>query len=191
MVYAAAVEGGYLRLVLDPPTLGAVAALVRRAGHVQSNDQAYRDELAQWTYAQGTRSDGVPRSASGPRPEPGDLLTIRDFAPDSERPSRHFESDPLLGVLLSAGDTALDQLRCGQALQRALLTATDQGVAASIMSAPVELPMIRTALRGLVGGAMWPQLVLRFGPAVPTDTTPRRPVAEFVDLVPADGPAVN
>jgi nitroreductase len=185
-VYAAGIEGGYLRLVVDPPTVSAIAALVRRAEHVQRHDDAYRHELATWTFTGGLRADGVPRVASGPRPEPGDLLTIRDFDPEGERATRHFESDPLLGVLLSAGDRQLDQLRSGQALQRALLTATVHGLAASIMSAPTELPLARAALRRRLGGAMWPQLVLRFGSAQAAVPTPRRPVSDVVQLAGAE-----
>lgn len=182
IVYAAGVEGAYLRLVTDPPTVSLIAAMVRRAEHMQRSDLAYQQELASWTYATGLRTDGVPLVASGPRPEPGDLLSIRDFAPDADRPTRHFESDPVLGVLLSAGDTPLDQLRAGQGLQRALLTGTDLGVGSSIMSAPTELPLARAALRRQVGGAMWPQLVMRFGSALPTVATPRRTVNEYVDV---------
>jgi len=184
IVYAAGVEGGYLRLVLDPPTAGRIAALVRRAERELAGDEAHQEELAAWTFDGGSRDDGVPRSASGPRPEPGDVLTIRDFAPDSDRPTAHYESDPLFGVLLSAGDTALDQVRCGQALQRALLTATEQGVGVSIISSPTEHPAIRDALRDVIGSGRSPQLVLRLGSALPTVATPRRPPSEIVRSAP-------
>lgn len=181
MVYAAATEGAYLRLVLDSPAAGTLLTLIRRAEHAQQLDPDYREELAKWTHA-GGRADGVPHSASGPRPHADDPLAIRDFAPDYDRPRRHYESDPLFGVLLSPGDVPMDQLRCGQALQRALLTGTDLGIGASIISAPAELPGPRALLRRQIGGAMWPQLVLRFGSAQPTVATPRRPVSDVVDF---------
>lgn len=182
MVYASGEEGGYLRLIVDPPTVSAVAALTRRAEHLQQNDPGYRAELAAWTFAKGPRSDGVPYAASGPRPEPGDLVTIRDFDPDGERPTRHFEADPLFGVMLSATDSPMDQLRSGQALERALLTATEHGIAASMSSAPIELPLARTALRQRLGTSMWPQLVLRFGTRQTAIASPRRPLEEIVEL---------
>jgi len=191
VVYAAGIEGGYLRLIADPPTVSTIAAIVRRAEHLQRHDPAYQDELANWTFTDQPRADGVPEAASGPRPRPGDLLALRDVAPESTHPARHYESDPLLGVLMSAGDTPRDQLRSGQALQRALLTATCHGVGASIMSAPTELPPARDSLRTLVGSAMWPQLVLRFGSALPTTATPRRPVSDYVDLAAGDDLAVS
>lgn len=182
IVYAASTEGGYLRLIQDPATVSAVTAVVRRAEHVQRHDPAFQQELSAWTFSTGDRVDGVPRTAAGPRPEPGDLVQLRDYAPDSDRATQPFESDPLLGLLLSPGDTTLDQLRCGQALQRALLVATSRGIGASIISAPIEIPAARAALRTMTGRAMWPQLLLRMGSALPTAATPRRPTSEFVEF---------
>lgn len=182
IVYAAGAEGGYLRLLQDPPMVSAVAALVRRAEQAQDALPAYQQELASWTFTNGRRTDGVPHLASGPKPEPGHPLPLRDFAPGVERPVRRYESDPLLGLLLSTGDTPLDELRCGQALQRALLTATTHGVGASIVSAPTEVPAVRGELRKLAGGTMWPQLLMRLGSALPTAGSPRRPTSEFVEI---------
>jgi len=97
------------------------------------------------------------------------------------RPERDYETDPLLAVLLSTGDTPRDQIQAGQALQRALLTATHHGAVASIISAPTEVPSIRAALRDLMGGTMHPQLVLRLGSGGPGAASPRRPVDDLID----------
>ncbi|HEY3259995.1 MAG TPA: hypothetical protein VGJ95_06940 [Pseudonocardiaceae bacterium] len=112
---AAAAEGGFLRVVTDPPTAAAIAELVRRLEHRQGRG----------------------------------------------RPSRW--SPPLIGVLLSAGDTPRHHLRVGQALQRALLTATDHGVAVSVVGAPADLPLASAWLQVMIDTVLWPQLVLRFG----------------------------
>lgn len=154
IVYAAGVEGGYLRLVADPPTAGAVTELVRRAERVLRQDGTGRRDLA-----------GI-----------GDVLGNPD-APGGDR-----AADSPLGVLMSATDTELDHLRCGQALQRALLTAAWHGVGAEILSAPAELPQTKAALRRLAGSTMSPQLVLRFGAVLPAVPVQRRPVAEFAEL---------
>jgi hypothetical protein len=177
---AAAGEGARLRLVDDPPTVGKIAALIRRAEHHQQHDRQFADELARWTFDGRTRRDGVPRTAGGPRPPADGVVVLRDFAPDLPRVEREYESDPLFGVLLSHGDTAGDQLRAGQALQRALLTATVHGAAASLLSQPVELPATRSALRRLLEGSGSPQLLLRLGMASTTPTSPRRPVHEVL-----------
>jgi len=188
IVYAAAVEGGYLRLVQDPAMMRSITALARKADQLLGDDEDYRAELARWTFSTGDRTDGVPLSASGPRPEPGTALPIRDFAPDVPRSVHAYEADPLVGLLMSPGDTALDQVRCGQALQRALLVAAEHGVGASI-SAPVEVPAIRTELRAVTGTAMWPQLMLRLGSALPTAATPHRQVSAIAEIAPDPDPS--
>src|SRR5690606_13224426 len=97
-------------------------------------------------------------SAGGPRPRPDDLLPIRHVGhpPDEPAPPDSPTSpdgpagpagpvggaeqpQPLVAVLGTADDTPLDHLRAGQALQRVLLTATADGLAASMVSQPIEL----------------------------------------------------
>lgn len=196
IVYAASVEGGYLRLAHDPPVVRALTSLIRRADHQQSLNAAHQAELAAWVTRDSTRPDGVPVAAAGPRPSAGSVLAMRDFVPDPAehassaepgpgragraRPERDYETDPLLAVLLSTGDTPRDQIQAGQALERALLTVTHHGAAASMISAPTEVPSIRAALRDLMGGTMYPQLVLRLGAGGPGTASPRRPVDDLI-----------
>lgn len=113
---AAAAEGAFLRVVTDPPSVTAVAELVRRLERLR-----------------------------------------RGSAPARWSP------DPLLGVLLSAGDTPMHHLRTGQALQRALLTAAGHGVPVSVVSAPAALPLASVWLQVMIDTVLRPQLVLRFG----------------------------
>lgn len=179
---AAVAEGAELRLVDNAQLVGRIAGLIRNSEDVQQHDPQFTAELARWTFDGRSRRDGVPRIAGGPRPAPGNVVVLRDFAPDLPRPERDFEPDPLFGVLLSHGDTAIDQLRAGQALQRALLTATLHGAAAGMLSQPIELPRARAALKRLLNCAAYPQLVLRLGMATPTPTAPRRPVHEVLTI---------
>ncbi|MGO9781828.1 MAG: hypothetical protein ACLPKE_07860 [Streptosporangiaceae bacterium] len=126
----------------------------------------FRGELTQWT---GLTEDGcgVPPTASGPRPARA-RSPVRDFSlgaadhgggsgpaasglgsgADGEsaraRPRRHarrerFERHPQLMMLFTDRDDPADWLRAGQALQRALLTATSLGVSASFLTQPLEL----------------------------------------------------
>ena len=126
----------------------------------------FRDELTQWT---GHTEDGcgVPVTTSGPRPARADA-PVRDFSlgaagsggdsgpadsgigsgADSwsvrARARRHaqrerFERHPELMMLFTDRDDPADWLRAGQALQRALLTATSLGVSASFLTQPLEL----------------------------------------------------
>ena len=106
---------------------------------------------------------------------------MRDFGGGPRAPGRDFESDPLVAVLGTAGDTTLDQLAAGQALQRVLLTATEHRLAASMLSQPIEVPAARERLRKGLGRLGVPQMVLRIGYGRPGFPTPRRPVADVID----------
>ena len=110
----------------------------------------------------GTFGDDPPR---WPHPARRGHPPIRDFRPcthpapqaadPGEDPGGHhdhrpqvaaprFERRPQLMVLSTDGDRPLDWLRAGQALQRALLTATHHGVSASFLTQPLELHDART-----------------------------------------------
>ena len=176
MVRAAAAEGARLVLLDEPRGLGALAVLLRRADHLQETDPAYQVELREWTHREPNRDDGVPHTAGGPRPLGGNLLALRRYHSDETTVERSFEQDPLVVVLATAGDTARDQVRAGQALQRVLLTAATAGLSASFLSQPMEVPYTRSALRQLIGGDH-PQTVLRLGYGQSVAQTRRRSVA--------------
>jgi hypothetical protein len=136
----------------------------------------FQAELAQWTATHAGRDDGVPRSAGGPRPAGGSVLKLRDFGTHDSSVERPFEQDPLVAVLATQHDTPLEQVRSGQALQRALLTATVDGLSVSFLAQPTEIPHTRAALGELIGGRLHPQTVLRLGYGYSTAPTPRRAV---------------
>jgi nitroreductase len=176
LVDSACIEGAELTLLEHAGDLDALAALLRHAEHLQSEDPAFRAELARWTVVNGRRDDGVPAVAGGPRPEPGSLLTLRHYEVGPAGPERPYERQPLVAVLSSYTDTPLAQVRAGQAMQRVLLTATNAGVSASFLSQPVEIPATRAALRRMLGGQPHPQVVLRFGYGFTAPATRRRAV---------------
>jgi nitroreductase len=175
LVRAATDEGARLDLLIGRGPLAAVAEVTRAADTVLVRDARYRAELAAWSRA-ADADDGVPLAAGGPSPEPQDLLAMRDFDGAGRAPGRDFESDPLVGVLSTAGDTVHDQLVAGQALQRVLLTATVYGLAASLLSQPIEVTEAREGLRRAVYPRGYPQMVLRIGYGQPGFPTRRRPV---------------
>ena len=180
LMAAARAENAWLDLILGRPALAMVTELVRAADDILLADPAYRAELAAWTRPDRTQPDGVPREAGGPAPEPRDLLARRDFGGPPRPPGRDFEADPLVGVLGGLADSPADDLIAGQALQRVLLTATRLGLATSLMSQPIEVPQVREQLRIGLRRPWPPQLLLRFGYAVPGRPTPRRPVTDVL-----------
>ncbi|TVT51399.1 nitroreductase [Amycolatopsis rhizosphaerae] len=174
LVEAAAEEGAELVLLERPADLDALAALLRHAEYLQSEDPGFQAELHRWTAGDALREDGVPAAAGGPRPAPGSLLTLRHYTVTDSSPERRYEREPLVAVLGSYTDTPLAQLRTGQAMQRVLLTGTTAGVSASFLSQPVEIAATRTSLGRLVGDRTRPQVVLRFGYGFTAPATPRR-----------------
>ena len=176
---AALDEGAWLHVVDDPTERVQVAELAVAAHRAQLADPAFVAELRQWTAVTAGRADGVPATAGGPLPQPPARWVLRDFG-DSSVATATFEERPAVVVLTSHLSGRAAEVGAGQALQKVLLTATADGLAASFLSQLVELPGPRERLRRLVRGAQLPQAVLRIGRGFPVPATPRRPLAEVV-----------
>jgi hypothetical protein len=179
LIEAAREERGWLDLLVGPGPLMAVGEIVRAADRVLNRSPDYRADVAAWV-RDSPSCDGVPVAAAGPGPEPHDLLALRDFGGHPRAPGRDFETDPLVAVLGTTGDTPTDQLVAGQALQRVLLTGTDAGLSTSMLSQPIEVPSARELLRVALGRSGRPQMVIRIGYGEPPASTPRRLVLDTV-----------
>jgi nitroreductase len=181
LVRAAEQEGARLRLVERPAEVDGLAALVRRADHLQSQDPLYQAELRAWVHDSAHRADGISSAATGPPPRSPGLIALRQYGAMGESTmDRPFERQPMLAVLTTPGDTPLDQVQAGQAMQRVLLSAADLGLCASFLAQPIEIPAIRAALRALLT-AGHPHVVLRLGYGYSGSPTSRRPLEEVVD----------
>ncbi|NUW35708.1 hypothetical protein HTZ77_30405 [Nonomuraea sp. SMC257] len=174
LVDAAGREGATL-VMLDSRVAREVLGMVAAADRALSRDDAHRRELSRWT-GDGTRADGIPRHAFGPRPECAEL-PLRDFSLGEGGEVARFEGDPQIAALFTRGDGPRDWLAAGQALQRVLLTATAQGVSASLLSQPLDL-----ADQGHgdepAGTLGYLQMLLRLGYGPPVPAVPRRPLHE-------------
>ncbi|MGW4489169.1 hypothetical protein ACWEOE_35700 [Amycolatopsis sp. NPDC004368] len=84
-----------------------------------------------------------------------------------------FDPSPerLLVVVGSLHDTPLAHLQAGQAVQRVLVTAATAGLSAAHWSDALTPPR-RRALRRLLGGGIWPHVLLRLGHGAPLPTRP-------------------
>jgi nitroreductase len=169
---------------VPPEQQSELHRLLARAHRTQQDNPLFVDEWNRWTRRDDGSTDGVPLRSAGVPPEQQDLWVMRNFSDDDSAPrtaGKDFESDPLIAVIGSFGDTRMGQLQAGQAMQRVLLAGTVEGISASFLSQVIEVPETRRALRTLIGGAVWPQVVLRMGYGSPATTTPRRPLEEVVD----------
>jgi hypothetical protein len=89
--------------------------------------------------------------------------------PMADRLGRGDDPVAIIGTVL---DGPAARLQAGQAMQRALLTATVNGVSAQPCPAELSPPENRAAVRQLMGGGLWPQAVLRLAASAsrnPTD----------------------
>ncbi|NUW39500.1 Acg family FMN-binding oxidoreductase [Nonomuraea rhodomycinica] len=180
LVAAARREGATL-VMLDSRVGRKVLGLVAAADRALSRDDAHRRELSCWT-GDGARADGVPRHAFGARPADTGL-PLRDFSLGEGGQVAGFEADPQIAALFTRGDGPRDWLVAGQALQRVLLTATAQGVSASLFSQPLDLPD-RGHGDEAAGRLGHLQMLLRLGYGPPVPAVPRRPLHEVLNTRP-------
>ncbi len=177
---AAAAEGATLQCLERDEQRDAACALVAEGDAKLWADPRWRRELAAWMHPR-RRGDGLVLPALA---APVAQLVVRSFdlghgvaAKDRELAA----GSPVLAVLWTAGDTPADWLAAGQALQRALLAGVQQGLQASHLNQPVQVPALRGRLQQLTGRAGCAQLLLRFGyPTRPLPAAPRRPPGDLI-----------
>jgi hypothetical protein len=167
-----------------------VLDLVQEAKARNITDRGSDEDLEQWTRIDApsvnTAPDGVPDYAFGPRKR-GGKAPMRDFAgprPVVGRGSADFEHSPQLALLSTADDRPEDWLRAGQAMERVLLLATLEGLSSSFATQAIEWTDLRWPLRDPVSGRGSTQMVLRLGYGPKGPSTPRRLVAEVLDIQP-------
>ncbi len=182
--------GATLHVVTDDETRTATARLVAEGDRTQLSDAGFRRELAHWVRTNHThRPDGMPGYAVGVSDLPSLLgptviATFDTGAQQARKDEQLALAAPALMVLCTDGDTPADWLVAGQAVAMLLLHATTQGLAASFLNQPVEVPELRDRLRDLLGGRESPQLLIRLGYGAPDRPTPRRAVADVLADVP-------
>lgn len=185
---AARQEGAWLAVVSGEENRHALAGLVAEGDRIQGADSKFRRELAHWIHSNRSHSqDGMPGYAFGV----GDLLSyggpfvIRTFdwgKGQAAMDRQLVEGSPVLAVLGTDLDFSGAWLASGQALQHILLLLQAQGVSASFLNQPVEVPRLRPRLGSLLGAGGFPQLVLRFGYGPEVRATPRRGVEQTATI---------
>jgi hypothetical protein len=187
---AASSEGAWLAWVEQAGARAALADLIAQADRLQWEDPLFRDELAAWTRPnKGDHRDGVPGYAMGQSDVRAALgpFMIRTFDMGAGRAARDrelAEHSPLLAVLGTPGDGVTDWLLAGQALGRVLLQATVEGVSASYLNQPVEVPSLRARLSTVTDRAGAHQVVMRMGYGYQVRGTPRRDVTDVLEIAP-------
>jgi nitroreductase len=172
------------RLVRPGWEVTVVARLLHLAAEFAKADGGYQRELSLWTIRdERTRQHGVGLPASrvpaGSVPWAGLVRGATELPATTEIETR-LAAESLL-VFVTADDTRLDHIRAGYAMERAWLTAVDLGLAAAVLTQPLHLEPVRSALRTDLTLSGFPQILMRLGySSEPDPTTVRRAVEEVL-----------
>jgi len=177
----AATEGAWL-VRLHPHDKLDVARLIAYADRKQLADPSFRRELARWLVPRGSRRpDGIPmvrRDLPSALPLAG-LALVRTFDLGSGIAAREEElatHSPVLAILGTDLDEPRDWITAGEAMEAALLRATELGLAASFLNQAIEEPELRRSITRAAHRPGFAQLILRFGWGLDVPPTPRRHV---------------
>lgn len=183
---AAASEGAVVTVLATPEERERAADFIAAADRQQGSDRAFRRELAAWLHPNRAHThDGMPGHAFGLGDWSSYLgpLVVRTFDWGDGRAARDRElaiGSPVMALLWTVTDTPTAWIDAGQALQRVLLRACVDGVSASFLNQPAEIPALRAALQDAFGIAGHVQSVLRLGYGPQVEPMPRRPVGEVM-----------
>lgn len=177
---AVALENAVLRVYDDQVEVDRIVRLLHEAELEERATGEVMAERRAWV-GRDAEGEGVPRQSLGPRPaDPRAPFRDLGLGDDPERRVAQFERTPTIALLSTTQDGPVDWVRAGQALQRALLVATNEGIAASFMNQPLELPDLRWLVRSPITGRGHTQMILRMGYGVPVPATPRRPLDQVL-----------
>ncbi len=179
-------EGAWLVCLEAEESRVALADLVAEADRYQWADRRFRQELAAWVRTKPEiHADGLPAQTLGVK----DWLSfagpslIRTFDRGGGQAARDRDialHSPVLAVLGTDADDPVSWVAAGQALEHVLLRACTEGVSASFLCQPVEVPSLREQVATLGGRPGFPQVILRLGRGDPVPPTPRRGVRELL-----------
>lgn len=161
-----------------------LAKLFEHAARALQDDGAYQRELALWTIrdeASHRHGAGVRFSALPPAELPwAGLVRRATVVPDPVVLRERLEAETLL-LFTTADDARVDHIRAGYALERCWLEGVTMGLVGAVLTQPLRVPEVRSALCEDYHLAGFPQALLRLGRS--TRVAPaslRRGVAEIL-----------
>ena len=163
-----------------------VIKIIEQGDKAQATNKSFCRELAQWVHPNRTNSkDGIPGYAFGM----GDLISFGspflignlnwgDIQAGRDR--NLVKGSPVLAVIESKNNNPIDWLRTGMALEKLLLKASSEGIAASYLNQPIEVPELKEKLVKLLHLKGYPHLIIRMGYGKEVKATPRRDLEEVI-----------
>jgi Putative TM nitroreductase len=165
----------------------SLADIVAEGDRIQMSDKRFRRELASWIHSNRSHSkDGMPGYAFGY----SDVMSymgpfvIRTFDIGKGQAAKDRQlavGSPVLAILGTESDKAMDWLEAGMALSRMLLLAISENVWCSFLDQPLEVPELRRNVQEVLKEKKgFPQLLIRMGYGQNIKPTPRREVDEVI-----------
>lgn len=157
----------------------AVADLIAEGDRQQMADKAFRRELAAWVHPNrteqldGMRGYGFSYSDLASHVGPHIIRNFDVGKSQAAKDHKLASNSPALVVIATDADTRHDWVIAGKALAEILLQLTADGLAASFLNQPIEVPELRGNLAALLSSDGMPQLLLRLGS--PTEQQPHTP----------------
>lgn len=180
-------EGSRLALFEDGSEKNALADLVAEGDRAQFADPAFRAELAAWVRPPAAGDGltlhglGVPAALDGLAPAAAAVLRRFDLGRGQAARDRELAAGaPLLGLLASREDTPLAWLRTGEALGCLLLRSQLEGMQASYLNQPIQVPALREEVERTFCPGWRPQVLLRLGFGATVPPSARRPFDDVV-----------
>lgn len=179
--YASVSEGAQLRPIDSAADRNTVIELLVRAIRQQRADLSLASEMSRWLHSH-EEAEGMPVAAwrGAEFPVPG--LDEHVAGGNWEHAIADLVHSHTFFILSTPHDNATGWLVAGQAMQRALLSATQLELAVSFFNQIVESPPLRAELAQRLDLVGLPQMMMRVGyPAHRAVPTGRRPLDEIID----------
>lgn len=179
-------EGTWLRFLQSEADRDRIADLVVEGDRIQMANVSFRRELAAWMHPnRNVTHDGMPGYALGLGGLSSSLapMVVRTFDMGKGQAAKDRQlatGSPTLAVLGTDGDASGNWLSAGQALESVLLRGRAEGIWASFLNQPIEVPDSRIKVGNLLGLKGFPQLILRLGYGPEIKPTPRRTPGEVL-----------
>ncbi len=170
-------SGLNLYLTSDEKTRGQIEDLIVRSDAKQFADPAFREELSYWI-GQGVFGNSWLMAQIGSL-----AVAYLDLGSSTAKSDRKvLRSAPVLGLITSAENNRISQVKTGQVFERIYLTARKFGLGVRPMSQIVQIPEHKEELRKMIPQTeQFPQQPFLLGFAEFSETHPqRRPIEEVI-----------
>ena len=187
---AAAMPGVDVHVITERPGLEQALAFIQEGNSAQMDIPAFVRELKKWIRynpaAALKAGDGLLGRCSGSPSAPnwlGSIVFDLVFKKDAENKkyARQLRSSAGLAVFVAERESPGGWIQAGRSFERFALQATVLGIRHAHLNMPVEVPEVRTAFADWLGiPGRRPDIVVRFGKALPMPMSIRRPLDEVI-----------